>query len=246
MFRRNTLASKKEVMDSLFSSPVNMDSAQAFQYNMLKAEIRAVQKQIGARQNEINKTKGDLPLGEASRRHLQKAFQSMNIRYGWKWDLGLATAFDLQSNKLDSSSLYRMGGWTNFGYSLPPGEKCQLSILGAGRYFYYDRVVYAQESNSVIINNLGVVDAGFRLVLDANRISLSAEGLYRYGLNDAFGSTYKINAMLNYRFAENRMVYFSLGNDFNDNSAGDPDQIRVYVGINLGFGDKTDVEYQLR
>ncbi len=177
---------------------------------------------------------------------LYTSFNDMATRYGWKWDVGLATAYDLQSNKTDSASLYRLGGWTNFGYSLPPGQKCQLSILGAARYYYYDLVVYELENSSVIINDLGVIDGGLRLVLDADKISLSFEGLYRYGLSDAFESTYKLNAMLNYRFAENRMVYFSLGNDFNDNSVGDPNQIRVFVGVNLGFGDKTDVEYQLR
>lgn len=208
------------------------------------AELQAQKKKL---MEELNTEYGlKMPFSGADSLKLYTSFNDMATRYGWKWDLGIATAFDLQSNKTDSASLYRLGGWTNFGYSLPPGQKCQLSILAAGRFYYYDQVVYELESSSVTINDLGVIDGGLRLVLDAGKISLSAEGLYRYGLSNAFESTYKLNAMLNYRFAENRMVYFSLGNDFNDNSVGDPNQIKVFVGVNLGFGDKTDVEYQLR
>ena len=207
------------------------------------AELQAKKKKL---MEELNAEYGlKKPFSGADSLELYTSFNDMATRYGWKWDIGIATAFDLQSNKLDSSSLYRLGGWTNFGYSLPPGKNYQLSILGAGRFYYYDQVVYALESSSVTISDLGVIDGGVRLVLDVGKISLSAEGLYRYGLSNAFENTYKVNAMLNYRFAENRMVYFSLGNDFNDNSVGDPNQIRVFVGVNLGFGDKTDVEYQL-
>ncbi len=207
------------------------------------AELQAKKKKL---MEELNAEYGlKKPFSGADSLELYTSFNDMATRYGWKWDIGIATAFDLQSNKLDSSSLYRLGGWTNFGYSLPPGKNYQLSILGAGRFYYYDQGVYALESSSVTISDLGVIDGGVRLVLDVGKISLSAEGLYRYGLSNAFENTYKVNAMLNYRFAENRMVYFSLGNDFNDNSVGDPNQIRVFVGVNLGFGDKTDVEYQL-
>ncbi len=223
------------------------DAANDEERAALGKKIAALQAQKNALMEELNAEYGlKKPFSRADSLELYTSFNDMATRYGWKWDIGIATAFDLQSNKLDSSSLYRLGGWTNFGYSLPPGKNYQLSILGAGRFYYYDQVVYALESSSVTISDLGVIDGGVRLVLDAGKISLSAEGLYRYGLSNAFENTYKVNAMLNYRFAENRMVYFSLGNDFNDNSVGDPNQIRVFLGVNLGFGDKTDVEYQLR
>lgn len=223
-------------------SAVNNDERKALRekYAQLEAQKKRLMKELN------NEHKLNMVFAKSDSLALYTSFNTMATRYGWKWDVGLATAFDLQSNKLDSSSLYRMGLWTNFGYSLPSGQKCQISILGAGRYFYYDQVVYALETNSVILNSIGVLDGGLKLVLDAHKISLSIEGLYRHGFNDSFDRTYKVNAMLNYRFAENRMVYFSLGNDFNDTSVGDPDQIRVYVGVNLGFGDKADVEYRLK
>lgn len=213
----------------------------------LAKEIQALQ----AEQRELMETLNqeyDLQktFSEADSLELYNSFNALTNRYGWKWDAGIALAFDLQNNNLDSSSLYRSGLWSNLGYSFREGEKCQLSVVGAARYYYYDQVIYQLEGSTIAINDLGVVDGGLKVILDAEKISLSFEGLYRYGLSNAFESTYKLNAMLNYRFAENRMIYFSVGNDFNDSSVGDPNQLRVFVGINLGFGDKTDVEYRLR
>src|SRR5690606_9321003 len=157
-------------------------------------------------------------------------------------DLGAAMSYDFQDNKLDSSQMYRSGMWSNFGYSFKPGAKAQWTVVGAVRYFYYNQVFYQTESALVLIDNMGMLDAGARIVLDAGKFSLSAEGLYRHGFNDFFESTYKLNAMVNYRFSENRMVYFSLGNDFNDTSVGGPDQLRVFVGLNLGLGGISDIK----
>ncbi len=213
----------------------------------LAREIQELQDDQKALMDKLNKEyDSSKAFSAADSTDLYESFNTMNDRYGWKWDAGLALAYDLQSNSLDSSSLYRSGVWTNFGYTFKGDENCQFSLVGAGRYYYYDQVVYQLENGPVVINDLGVIDGGLRLVLDANKISVSLEGLYRYGLSSAFESTYKLNGMLNYRFGENSMVYFSLGNDFNDSTVGDPNQIRVYVGLNLGFGDKTDVEYRLR
>lgn len=210
-------------------------------YGGLEAQKSALMAEL---LREFDKTK-DKKISKSDSLALYTSFNAMAGRYGWKWNVGVAAAYDLQSNKLDSSSLYRMGGWTNFGYSFKEGRRFQFSLSGAARFYYYDEVDYQLESSSIVINNLGVIDGGLLAVFSAKDLSISLEALYRYGMSSAYDYTYKVNAMLNYRFSENRMVYLALGNDFNDNSIAEPNQLRVFVGINLGFGDKANVAYEL-
>ena len=235
---------EKQKYDATNPFGSGLEPLDSVRYLQLKKLVRQTDSAIEERTQLFKDVK--LPLNAELEKSLEKAFQAMNIRYGWKWNFGAAAAYNLQDNRLDSSSLYRSGLWSNFGYSFKGSEKCQFSMLGAARYYYYHQVFYQQESGGVVLNKLGVVDAGLRLVLDAQKLSFSLEGLYRYGLKQAFESTYKLNAFLNYHFSENRMIYFSVGNDFNDTSVGEPKQLKVYIGINLGLGDATDIKYQLK
>lgn len=59
-------------------------------------------------------------------------------------------------------------------------------------------------------------------------------------------NSYKLNGLINYSFSSNRSVYFSFGNAFNETSVGGPGQVSVYIGLNLGFGGKSDIEYKVK
>lgn len=214
---------------------------------LMAGDVEKIEKLQAQRDSLEEALKGGLDkVSVTDSLEIWESFGQLDLRYGWKWDLGAAMSYDFQGNKLDSSNMHRSGVWSNFGYSFKPGSKAQWTVLGAVRYFYYDQVFYQTEASSVLLNKMGVLDAGARVILDAGKFSLSAEGLYRYGFEDVFESTYKLNAMVNYRFSENRMVYFSLGNDFNDTSVGGPEKLRVFVGLNLGLGEISDIKYKLR
>ncbi|WP_417610610.1 hypothetical protein [Owenweeksia hongkongensis] len=237
------LTEKKEISNQ-YPPDSAMGAEVRIRYEVVKALIKETQDAIAERQKELD----DTPLPEDPQliKELNAAMQKLYVRYGWKWDLGAGGAYDFVDNKLDSSKLYRAGVWTNFGYSLKGNEKHQWTFLGAARYYYYDQVIYALENQTVLIDNMGAIDAGVRVVLDAKKLSISLEALYRMGLNDNFEDTYKINALANYRFSENRSVYVSAGNDFNETSVGGPKQLRVYIGLNLGYGEGKDILYRAR
>ena len=234
---------KKEISKQ-YPGDSAMEGEVKIRYEVLKVLIKESQEAIGKREKELDET--PLPVDPQLTKDLNEVMQRLYVRYGWKWDVGAGGAYDFVDNKLDSSNLYRVGVWTNFGYSFKGNEKHQWTFLGAARYYYYDEVVYALENQTVLIDNMGAIDAGIRAVLDAKKLSVSLEALYRMGLNDNFENTYKINALVDYRFSENRSVYVSAGNDFNDTSVGGPKQLRVYIGLNLGLGEGKDIRYRAK
>lgn len=241
--KQEYLEEKKQISQQ-FPSDSLMTVEVRIRYKVVKELIVETQESINQRAKELDEK--PFSVDPKLKKGFDEIMKKLYVRYGWKWDVGAGGAYDFVDNKLDSSQLYRVGVWSNFGYSLKGTEKHQWTFLAAARYYYYDQVIYALENQTVLIDNMGVVDAGLRAVLDAKKLSLSLEALYRMGLNDDFENTYKINALASYRFAENRSVYVSAGNDFNDTSVGGPKQLRVYIGLNLGFGDGKDIVYRAR
>ena len=242
-FKRGLLLAEKEALDKDHPFGQGLNVTEKAHYEALASLAELYSDSIETRSNELSKK--TVEIDAAMQKALEDAFQKMKMRYGFKWDFGAAGAYDFFSNSLDSANFYRAGVWTNFGYSLKATEKCQWTFLGAVRYYYYDQVFYQLENSTVLIDNLGALDMGVRAVADANKFSFSIEGLYRIGTQDSYESTYKLNALANYRFGTNKSVFVSFGNDFNDASVGGPDQLRVYVGLNLGFGD-SDFQIRLR
>lgn len=177
---------------------------------------------------------------------LDKAFNSMNDRYGFKWDLGGGLAFNTTEFNLNNTGIYRIGLWSNFGGNLNKSSSgnSRLSMFFLTRYFYFKEIWYERENNIEMIPNLHTFDMGTKLQLHvAGKFSLAAESVFRSDISKTiFENTYKINGIAQYQFGRNKVLYTSFGNDFNDNSNLGPQNLIVTFGVNLGFGEDIDLK----
>jgi hypothetical protein len=171
--------------------------------------------------------------------NVNETFSHMEKRVGLKIDIGGGLAGDAQNNKIDSLGMYRMGLWTNIGYTRSfSNNNCYISLIFLLRYWYYDDLIYFTDGTRATFGTLSVLDLGAKLQLDlTSKFSVAFEGIYRAGFDDLFNNTYKLNALAHYKFARNRLVFVSFGNAFNENSNSGPEQLIFNIGLNLGFGD---------
>jgi hypothetical protein len=181
-----------------------------------------------------------------STKELDKKFNEMNQRKGLKWDIGGGLAFNSDNNKIDSTGIYRAGFWSNFGGNIITADSGSFSDLSAFllvRYLYYDEIYYDKEGQVDLLKKLHTIDLGAKVQYEIiNKFTLGLEAIYRLSLtNSLYESTYKINGLVQYKFGNNKLVYASLGNNFNDNSNTGPEDLMVTFGINLGFGGNVDI-----
>ncbi|MFC2104352.1 hypothetical protein ACFLS4_03255 [Bacteroidota bacterium] len=176
---------------------------------------------------------------------LDKKFNTMNERLGLKWDIGGGFAINSQNNKTDSTNLYRIGFWSNFGGNIITSETNSTNFAGflLVRYLYYDEINYLVNQNVELVENLSTFDAGVKFQLELiDKFSFSIEAIYRMGLSDSnYEDNYKINGLAQYQLGKNRLIYASLGNNFNDETDAGPEDLIVTFGVNIGFGDNIDI-----
>jgi predicted porin len=88
-----------------------------------------------------------------------------------------------------------------------------------------------------------MLDLGAQLKLDVTtKFTLSLEAVYRTGFDNRFANTYKINALAQYKFSKNRLIFVSFGNELNETTDTGPDQLVMNIGLNLGFGDNVTIK----
>lgn len=176
---------------------------------------------------------------------LDALLNDMNDRKGFKWDAGGGIAMEAPGNKIDSLGIYRIGLWTNFGGQIFSGreEAVRLSAFGLVRYLYYNQVVYLAGDVFQPAENMHMLDTGGKLELEIGGVfSIAAEAVYRTSLSaDFYKGNLRLNAMGQYKFSKNRLIYVALGNDFNDASDEGAEDIRVTFGVNIGFGGNVDI-----
>ncbi len=171
--------------------------------------------------------------------NVNKAFSHLEKRIGFKMDIGAGISGNAQDNKIDSLDLYRLGIWSNIGWTGALFDhKTYMSIIFLTRFLNYSDLIYStQENGNTTFENLGVLDLGGQIKLDVStKFSLSLEGVYRIGFDNHFANTYKLNALAQYKFSKNRLVFVSFGNVLNETTDTGPEQLVVNIGLNLGFG----------
>lgn len=200
------------------------------------------------------KTKLDNELGNSYEQIVELAKDSLNVneafshmekRVGLKMDIGGGIAGNAENNKIDSLSVYRFGFWTNIGWTKALFEnKTYISFIFLVRYFNCDDLLYlTEESGGVLFDNIRVLDIGGQFKLDiTTKFTLLIEGVYRAGFDDRFKNTYKINALAQYKFSQNRLLFVSFGNALNEINDSGPDQLVMNIGLNLGFGEAVTVK----
>lgn len=177
--------------------------------------------------------------------NVNEAFSHMEKRIGLKMDVGTGFAGDAENNKLDSLTLYRFGLWTNIGYTGSMFDhKSYVSLIFLARFFNYNDLLYITEGGgSIFFDNIGMLDLGVQLKMDiTTKFTLSVEAVYRAGFDERFANTYKINALAQYKFSKNRLVFVSFGNALNETTDTGPDQLVMNIGLNLGFGNNVTVK----
>jgi hypothetical protein len=177
--------------------------------------------------------------------NVNQAFSHMEKRIGLKMDFGAGIAGNAQNNKLDSLSIYRLGFWTNIGWTCSMFEnKSYLSFIFLARFLNYADLLYiTEESGGALFNNLRVLDLGVQVKFDAStRFSLSFEAVYRAGFDDRYSNTYRLNALAQYKFSKNRLLFVSFGNMLNEYNDSGPDQLVMNIGLNLGFGEDVTIK----
>lgn len=179
-----------------------------------------------------------------SNSQLDKEFNEMNQRIGLKWDIGGGLAINSQDNKIDSTQMYRGGFWSNLGYRFKnDSSNMSFSTIVLARYLYYNEINYLKRDKNHLIGQMNLIDLGIKLELEIlNRLTIGAESIVRFALsNDIFESTYKLNGLVQYNLGKNRLIYASIGNNYNDYTDSKPEDLIFTFGINIGFGDNIDL-----
>ena len=223
-----------------------IDSTEA---NRLKIEISrdldSLQTALSSLKNELSEKFEEDKKSIEGNKNLDKEFNNLNNRVGLKWDIGGGVSANSQGNKIDSADIYRLGIWSNFGGDILTSKSSNSSLAGyiLTRYLFYKEINYENDDGISLLSNVSTFDFGGKLDYKiSSKFSLAFEGIYRLGLSsEIYEDTYKINGIAQYKFQQNRIVYFSIGNNFNDNSNYGPDDIIVTIGVNIGFGGNIDL-----
>lgn len=242
--RININLSIKRIDSLLEAGSINEDAANQKKIKTI-GQLKKVQNKLNILKDTLDKEFNKKSKSIKSTDELDKKFNQLNERLGFKWDIGGGFAINSQNNKMDSTNLFRIGLWSNFGGNFITSSTNSTNLAGfiLVRYLYYDEINYITNANVELIENLHTFDTGAKLQYEINdKFTLSIEAIYRMGLSDsAYENNYKINGLAQYQLGKNRLIYASLGNNFNDESDAGPEDLIVTFGINIGFGDNVDI-----
>lgn len=237
-----------KILDSLrvLSSMEPNDSINEETLNHMMDRLEESYESIDIQMLELRRAISEKIKTIESSPELDKLFNSMNERYGFKWDLGGGFAFNTTEFNLNNTGIYRIGLWSNFGGNLNnlSSKNARLSLFFLTRYFYFKEIFYERENTLEVIPNLHTIDMGTKLQLHvAGKFSLAVESVFRSDISQSiFENTHKINGIAQYQFGKNKVLYTSFGNDFNDNSNLGPQNLLITFGINLGFGEDINMK----
>lgn len=243
----NNTLSEVEKIDSLLQKEVIDSDSATKQKKELVMYLGIINKKLdslrGVLGKKFNNTKSAKKL--ESNKELDKNFNEMNERIGLKWDIGGGVSLNSNNNKIDSTGLYRAGFWSNLGGNIITSKSgpTNLSAIMLARYLYYNEINYVKNGSVDLIKDLNVLDLGIKLQFEIiNKFTLGFETIYRFGMsNSIYDNAHKINGLVQYHLGNNRLLYASFGNNFNDNSSSGPEDFVVTFGFNIGFGGNVDI-----
>ena len=242
--KRLILQSLEEIDSQLNTNPENAAELREQQV-ILIGELKQINEQHKVLRKVLLDAYAEKDIPVMSTELLDKKFNEMNDRRGLKWEIGGGVAMNSNNNKVDSTVFYRGGFWSDLGGDIVYGDSSAFNLAGFVliRYLYHDEIFYVTDESTMLLDDLHLLDAGVKIQSHiAGKFSLGFEAVYRTGITESeFESTYKLNGQFQYHFANNKLVYASLGNQFNDHSTTGPESLVVTVGMNIGFGGDFDV-----
>ena len=238
--RRDSIHTQLRLISELLRTN-SIDGAQArLQTEALSIVLKETLNTIDARKVELDSLHSESLGTIESSNPLNNGLNEISQRYGFKWDIGGGSAFNSNYNKVDSLGIYRIGIWSNIGYS-PKSTSKLASFTGIFmvRYFHFNEVNYIKDQSVELIEGLNTIDFGGKIQFNpGQKFILGIEYIHRMALSHAlYESNYKLNGIVQYQFGSNKLVYASFGNQFNDNSAKGPTDLVVSFGLNIGIGD---------
>ncbi len=156
-------------------------------------------------------------------------------RYGFFFDVAGGAAWRFPGNTIGNSGLDRFGLWTTFGYL----TKKNFNFVATTRLTNYEDQAFIDQGTGVLDegNNM-YFDAGARLIYRRNRLGLSAEAVMRQPLNnDGIDGTSRAAFSLDYQLAENRVLNFTFGKNF-DGTVEKGGNLIAVLNFLMGFGGK--------
>ena len=169
-------------------------------------------------------------------------------RYGFRWEVDLASAVVFPSNEFAFSYVPRWGLWSNFSYKSPQLDNFTFIAL-ARIIFNNDDFLdkYSPIDEDHTLDDFR--DIGMRLVYEKNKFSLEAEYIHRFNRDrivrfiegEEFerkinNDTHKYVLNINYNIKDNIAVSYNIGKNFDDLDPSSGDLISG-LSINFGFGD---------
>ena len=244
MERRNTI-SEIQKLDELFKAGGIGQAEATNQKIIVINKLRGLQNELDSLKSALNEAFDYEHKSIGSTDDLDKTFGEMNERTGLKWDIGGGLSINSDNNKIDSTRLYRAGFWSNIGGNVftSRDKSSNLATYFLVRYLFYNEIYYQKDETVGLLENMNTLDFGMKLQYEiADKFSFGVEAINRMGIsNSIYESTYKINGLIQYQFGNNKLVYASFGNNFNDNSDNGPQDLVVTFGVNIGFGGNFDL-----
>ncbi len=170
----------------------------------------------------------------------QKVEELGNIkleRTGFFWDIAAAGAWNFYdfTNDIDSSDIYRWGGWTNFGWR---DSAAQNSFIGMVRYLSFTNDPFITPTEVIDSLDYESLDLGLKYVWNPiAKFKISGEGIYRLMLNEDMEHTYRFMVNVSYDVGKNQIVNLALGRNFEGVYTREAEGL-IYLGYVIGFGNE--------
>lgn len=153
------------------------------------------------------------------------------------WDLSGAMA--MYSGADTVWEMGRGGLWTSMAVYVPLHSKEAIANTGAKNYL--DLVLYGRYMNDNFaqlengqIGMSAAFDAGGKIAFEFDKITLGAEGAYRYYSDAADLESHRLVGFVSYQVGDNLYLNGTFGNDFSFNKPG----LLTLLGLNWGFGSE--------
>lgn len=173
-------------------------------------------------------------LGSGIKTRIKNAASQFVInRRGWSLDFAGGFTASFPNNTFGYSIADKTGAWLTGGYNTP-----RTAFLGIVRYLYQPDSIFADPKGKFPTTKVSTLDGGasFNYNSSDKRFNLAMEGVYRSVLGKTMLSpSWHIVFSASYNFADNKLLSFSIGRDFNGQVETGGDLI---AGLNLilGFG----------
>ena len=194
-----------------------------------ESEMRSIQQAIDEKVDE----------GEPLRKRIGESGH-----LGFSCDVAAGVAGKFPSGRAGDGRFSRAGVWITPAYRVADVLGAKVDIIGTGRYLRDE-----EGENEDLGDVGGRIAIDFADILFSSDLSLSFEGLRRFGLSKGdSGDTERLAGIIEYELPEvvqlgdAKYLTATFGQDFDE--GGDDDRLIVLFGLNFSFGSNPSVKFE--